>query len=299
MLPLPPYVPGETTSSDLVNFMGVIKGIQSSPDSYMQEKTGRAICFSDQAVWLVFFSRRRYQEFSTFGKTALMDRLTELAVKYCSFVLSTTESHGFSKTVRSVSFSTISDWFRDHGIVVGPHFIVDFINTGYGMAAIEKDKGKFLGDLMAQCCNENFIDGFMLECVTAGSVLPVIAFLNYVDYLDPSLVSSGKLLNVWKKNIAFAATVDYRKHDWLETIVMLFNEHTDFFNSVKSDTLYACQLTSVSSHASWGNVTTTTTYGANVENWLDSPAGPGKYRLRSSERPANTSSNFKPAHHGH
>ncbi len=266
------------------DFLKVVKGIHSSPDSALMEKLTRAIYFSDKPVSKVFFSRHAFQEFSTFGKDELKDELVELAVTYCSFVLSKlskTESHNHSKAMSPVGFFVVSNWFKKYGTGVGQHFIVDFINAGAGMSAIDRNKERFVSELMERCCNEVFINGFMLECYTAGSILPVIAFLNYVDYVDRSLASSNNLLKVWRKNPAFERTVDYRKHDWLETIVLLFAENTSFFGSVKSDTVQACQKeTIVEDRKLPQRYSIYDTYrGRELGDWIGSAGGPKKYRL--------------------
>lgn len=282
--------------------MGILKEIKTIPLDFFNRCIQNSIKFSDSSIKNVFFSKDCIQQFSVYNSDKNMQYFKELSNKYVSFVISKCTNKDFNKTIQNVDYEIIYQWFEENGNRLGENLFVDYMLYEKQLRKFQANAKEVIESMVTNGMNDSFVNGFLVECDTAGTNIPAKAFLIFLNVLDPSGNSVNKILPVWKKNVRWKVIADFQQVHWLESVNFYFKQDSNNFSEIKSSVDNCINSkTGPYSYTSRevidcgptgapivGNVTRYRyEYGEDVLNWLNSNDGPKKYNLRSNSNPDN------------
>lgn len=275
--------------------------VTSVPQAELSQMLLNAVQCSNASIKTTFFSQLPSSDYPS-GPILQQAALQEFAVKYLTYVISICTTRSFDSTVCNISYQNIQEWFQDYGSTVGLGMMFDYVFGHTNSPSPLTDSAKSLAVMVKRGKDLTFINGFAIQCNTAGSYIPAKLFLNLFHLLDPGGQAIQNVLPAWQASECWSLVQDYRDTNWLETAAQLFVQDTDAFNTVKNAVDQAIAIRTgpypykvevpvvmgmagppVSSEIDSERYE----YGESVVNWLNGPDGPAKYGMRSKRLPNN------------
>lgn len=275
------------------DFMTVVKSVTKPPDTYFQTKLSNAIMFADAGVHATFFSSQPAAPYVTLNKNQLDPVLQELSVKYMSFLISKDVSYGFNNTIQGANQVLIDNWFLKHSNNVGQNMFVDYMMQPNLLGPFFQNPAQMPATIASNTASNNFLTSLLVECDTIGSTLPAKILLLMLKLLDNDGPNFKKVLQAWVVNDRWSELEGYDTYDWLQTSQPDFKQGGPNFNALfgfaqKSSTIADPPIRHQVIATAWTTDTyIKTVYGSKLMEWLNNPAGPTKYQLRSGGQPKN------------
>jgi len=293
----------------LDQIMPVLKKVNSVPQTQLKKNIVNAIQFSNSDIKNVFFPTALPDVYLNYNSSVAQNSLNELAIKYLTYIISKDTTRSFNSTVCNISIGTIQEWFADNGTSIGLWMMIDYLLYNLNLSPILSSVDESLTELVNNGKEASFVNGFLVECDTAGSFIPAKMFLNLINVLDNTGNSIKLVLPTWQAQIRWPQVQDYNTVNWLSTVVAQFGQDGDAFTTVKegvdrsisaktgpySYTTRECIDTGPTGAPIIGNVTHKRyEYGEGVWNWINSCKGPSVYSMKSGNSPDN----FEEEHSG-
>ncbi|PZF72648.1 hypothetical protein [Taibaiella soli] len=290
---------------DFAKFMSVINGVTAPPNDHFRSTLQNIIQAGDSGVKTSFFNSVPESAYVTASKTVYGTAFSEFSVKYISFVLSTISSWSFNATVSSASSGQMVQWLDTNGKTIGANLVVDYLNKPDKLAPFFADTKTAADIILAGAASETFFTGFVLQCQTAGSSLPVYVFLQVFGSMTNGDARFRRLTAEWSKSNRWSEFERFGEYKWFDGIKPSFAQNGTIFNVINEPLVQACNVasdtyfTKIKHYPSQGGSGGSrgssyeehwkrTVYGVSVSNWLNSANGPSKYNIKTSSGPNNT-----------
>lgn len=280
--------------------ISILKAVKTIPQEKLVKNLSNAMQFSNLDIKNIFFANLSSIDYLIYNLDKAREIFIELSTKYVSYVMSFCTFKYFNLTINNISFEIIRGFLNNHGSSLGLWMMMDYLFYQKDLFPILEDVPASLSILVENGKEKVFVNGFLLECDTAGSYLPAKLYLNLVDLLDSSATAINSILPVWQESPRWNLVQNYKDNNWLETVAPFLSQGNETFDSFKNAINNAISVKKGPySYTNREVIDCTPTgapiigkvtrqryeYGKDVLNWLNSSNGPSKYGLRSGKSP--------------
>jgi len=305
---------------DYNSIQAVVTPIVSQPTPYFSAQLLVAAQVANGGVKNTFFGSVNASVYKQLASNSMLQSraagtngpLSNFALYYTSYVMSTNSLYGFNSTIQNTNFASVQTQIKNLSSAgTGDAMFLDYLLT-QGLTPAFADQSSMQNSAVAIAQNLGSANAFNMlitqlqHSSSSTSIFPAKVFLYLLNILDNGGNNFKQVIDAWqtsKNNWSLVA--DWNQINWFDTLDVDFNQNASSYNVVNQAVSNAInQASTVTNYKTYcppcmGGPApicprceqeengTTSTYGIGVVNWLNSSTGPSALGLRSGNGPNN------------